>query len=298
MPRQGQYSDTQAKAMLEAYVNPKECGNAMMPRDLKPKVVSDYLRQAITPQSLLIPVKRAVRLVRFYVLRDRVPQLAGLLTGGEKKINDLRRSCDLIVAVGELGAAAEQQAAVKHYERLLGLPLAVEGFPELIETFFSLPPRTPPDALKKRTRAALGEAQKKGPEDQVGQLMNYDIREVPWMLEEKARKDGVPLVKDDVLRRRKWAECYLGYDQKAPFRWEEQAGFYFLADVKGADDAAAVAALRAAMSRIDPSKEDGELVKVRKTRGYRAREYFLDMLNEDEKDDREGNLKPQDDLIM
>ena len=298
MPRRGQYTDEQVKIMLQSYVLPQGCDAPLMPRDLKPEVVSDFIRDSVNAGLATKSITRAVRLARFYVLRDRAGPLIGLVGGRERNRAELEKSCRLIVAAGELGMAAEQEEAVKQFQRLVDEPVAREGLDVLIETFFSLPPRTPAEPLAKRVRAALEDCEKNGPEGDLGWLMNYDIRDLPWMLEEKARKDAVPTIKDDATRRRRWAEIHLGFDQKNPFNWEEHAGFYLLADVKEAGDAPAVEALKTAMSRIDPSKDEEELVKLRKTRGYRARKYFLEPLDEEQEDDLKANLRPQDDLIM
>lgn len=298
MPRQGQYTDAQVKVTLDGYVKPRECASTPMPRDLKPEMVADYVRSAVTADLGYMQMDRAMRLVRFYVLRDSIDHLAGFLAGRERTPADLERSCRVIVAVAELGTPEQQQGAVKQFQRLVDTPPARQRLALLIDTFFSLPARTPPEALKARVRTLREEVAKNGPQEDLGVLMDYDLRELPWMLEEKGRKDSIPQIKDDATRRRKWAEMYLGFDQKTPYRWDEQAGFYFLADVRSAGDEPAVAALRAAMSRIDPNKDNPDLVKLRKTRGYRARQYFLETLDEKSERDRQANLRPQDDLIM
>jgi hypothetical protein len=269
-----------------------------MPRDLKREAVSGFIRDSLTATAGYMQMDRAMRLVRFYVLEDCIDQLKGFLTGNERTPADLERTCRVIVPVAELGSPPMQQEAVKHVQRLIDLPIARQRLGLLIDTFFNLPVRTPPAALQARVRSSREDVEKNGPEQDLGQLMDYELRELPWMIEEKGRKDGIPLIKDDAARRRKWAEAYLGFDQKTPFRWDEAAGFYFLADVRKAGDAAAIAALQAAMERIDPKKDKPELVKMRKTRGYRARQYFLESLDEQTQRDRQANLHPQDDLIM
>ncbi len=298
MPRQRDFPEDQVKTMLETYVFPKDCHSDLFPSSLRPEVVSPFIRKRVDSKCLEFSMGRATRLARFYVLRDCAGQLAKLLVGGEKSPADIRRSCYLIVSVAELGTPAEQQAAAQAFEQLVAVPAATEVLDVLITTFFSLPARVPADPLKKRIHAALEECERSGPEGKLGELMSYDIRRFPWAVTAKGRKDFFAGMKPGPERLLNWTEAYLGFKTDSPFNWEEQAGVALLADAREQGDQAAIIALRTVMAKIDPSKEDAELVKFRKTRGYRARAYFLEKLDEEQSDDQKASLRPQDDLIM
>jgi len=287
--------------MLQTFVFPRECAENLFPSDLKPKQVSDFIRDEVTPAAPERPVSRVSRLVRFYNLKDRVEQLVEMIPGNERKLIDVQRSCHLIVAIGELGDPGQQAQAAQAFDKLAASPAAAEAFEDLINTFFSLSPKASPDALVNAVGNARASVEKQGPEEDLGRMMNHDIREVPAMLEEKARKDALQTLQDLPLRRQRWAETYLQMDRKNAFLWDEHAGFALLQDARTlgdpAGDSAAITALTAAMEGIDPA-QDAELTKFQKTRGYRARRFFNEVLDEEVEDDAKSALRPQDDLLM
>jgi len=301
MPRQGQHSDEQTARILKSFVFQKECSQDLFPSDLKPKLVSDFIRDEVPPDALERPVSRVSKLARFYNLRDRAEQLVDMIPGNERKPIDVQRSCHLIIAVAELGDAGQHGQVAQAFDKLVFSSGAGEVYEDLINTFFSLSPKASPDALTQSVGDARARVEKSGPAGQLGQLMNYDIRDIPAMLEEKARKDGLLTLQDLPLRRQRYSEVYLQMDRKSAFLWDQQAGYALLQDARNlgepAGDTAAIVALAAAMERIDPNA-DPELIKFQKTRGYRARRFFNEVLDEEIEDDAKDSLRPQDDLLM
>jgi hypothetical protein len=187
---------------------------------------------------------------------------------------------------------------VKEFERLLAAPVAVDGMETLINTFFSLPPKVASTAITKRVADLLAECERKGPEEKLGHYMEFDIRLLPWVISAKTRKDSILSLPAGPQRLQRWAEAYLAYDSTSPFQWDRHAGFALVQDGRAAGDPATVKAVTAAMAKIDPNKDDPALTKFRKTRGYRAREFFLETLTEEEKDDVKDFQRVQDDLIV
>jgi len=297
MPRLGTYTDEEAQHVLEQYVVPKECASQPMPIDMLPERVSRFIRDTVRKDLWGLPMRRATDLVRFYALRDRVEQFAGFFTGTEKTRHDVERACRLIVVLSELGTPDQQNLAVREFERLVNSPAAAEGLEVLIETFFSLPPRASSATIRKRVTDLRAACERKGPPEKLGEYMEYDIRQLPWVISAKTRKDSILSLPAGPQRLQRWAEAYLAYENTTPFAWDRHAGFALVQDGRAAGDAAAVAAIKAAMARIDPNKDDPELVKFRKTRGYHAREFFLDTLTEEEQDDQKRYTRVQEDLI-
>ena len=82
MPRQGQFTDEQAKQTLKSFVFPRECSQNLFPSALKPKQVSDFIRDEVTPSAAERPVSRIARLARVYNLKDHAEQLVDMIRGG------------------------------------------------------------------------------------------------------------------------------------------------------------------------------------------------------------------------
>ena len=321
MPRIRNYSEQETHDLLETFVFPQECDSPFFPADAPRKFVGSFIEKRIDAKATHLNLERAARLIRFFALRDRIGQIVALLAGGEKVPTDVKRSCHIIVTAGELGQPPEQKSAVDYFQKLVGGSLAPNTFDLLIPTFFSLPPKTPDAALTKRVHDTAEDCEKKGPASQLGELMEYDERQMPWMLEAKTKKDTILGMKPGPERLGRWAEVYLGFDHNTPFMWHESAGYGLLADFwdigvpdvqsshTGGDltlltkpcpaDEAAIKALTDAMAKLDSTPGlDKEYVKMVKTRGYRARGFFLEKFTDDQNQDREQNLRPQDDLIM
>jgi hypothetical protein len=297
MPRVGNYTPDETRALLKQYVLPTGCASDPFPTDLRTEWVSAFIRDTVQRDFIGLPMRRATDVVRFYALDDRTGQLAGLFTGSERTFADLQRACYLIVALCELGTADQQQAAVKQFERLVQAPVARDGFQALSETFFSLPPRVPATALAKRVSEARADCERRGPEDKLGDLMEWDERLLPWVLSAKTRKDMIVGLPPGPARLQRWAEAYLAYENTTPFTWDRQAGFALVQEGRAAGDAVTVKAITGAMAKIDAKKDDAELTKFRKTRGYHAREFFLEALTEEEKEDQAKETRPQEDLV-
>jgi hypothetical protein len=298
MPRIGNYTEEETRIVLEQYILPKECAADPFTTDLRPEWVSTFVRDSVKKDLIGRPMRRATDVVRFYALRDRTDQLAGFFTGNEKTQNDLERACFLIVTLCELGTPDRQNAAVKEFERLLAAPVAVDGLETLINTFFSLPPKVASTAITKRVSDLRAECERKGPEEKLGHYMEYDIRLLPWVISAKTRKDSILSLPAGPPRLQRWAEAYLAYETTTPFAWDRHAGFALAQDGRAAGDPATVKAITAAMAKIDPKKDDAEITKFRKTRGYRAREFFLETLTEEEKDDEKDFQRVQEDLVV
>lgn len=298
MPRQGDYTNEEAKDLLEDYVLPKECATSVFPRDLKPEQVSAFVRNDVKKDLSAGPMRRATQVVRFYNLKDCVEQLSGYFSMDEKTKDDFIRAGHLIVMMAELGTADEQDAAVKQFERLVAAPAAAnEGLETLCQTFFSLPPKASPAAIRKRVADARAECERKGPEQKLGLLMEYEIRLLPWVISAKARKDGILTLPRGPERLQRWTEAYLAYENTTPFTWDGHAGYALAQEGREAGDKTTYAAVTAAMGKIEPNKDDKELTLFRKTRGYRAREYFLEPLTDVQKDDLKDSERVQEDLI-
>lgn len=321
MPRIRNYSEQETHDLLESFVFPQECDSPFFPADAPRKFVESFIEKRIDAKATHLNLERAGRLIRFFALRGRIGQIVALLSGGEKVATDVKRACHIISAAAELGQPAEQKIAVDHFQRLTAGPLATGTFDLLIPAFFSLPPKTPDAPLTKRVHDAAEECEKKGPASQLGELMDYDIRQTPWMLAAKAKKDAILAMKPGPERLLRWAEAYLGFDHDTPFMWHEPAGYGLLADFwdmgvpdpqsshTGGDlvlmskpcpaDEAAIKALTDALGKLDKTPGlDKEYVMMVKTRCYRARAFFLEQFTDEQKEDREKSLRPQDDLIM
>ena len=301
MPRQGNYTQEQVNTRLQDYVFPEECAAGTFPRAFAPEMVSAFIADRVSAEKPRSPARmvRVTRLVRFYTLRDRVGQLQGLIDGKEKAPKDLARSGLLIEAVGQLGDAGRQEAMIKEYERLVADRVAEQddGLEVLIRTYFSLPPQASSASIKKRVADARAACEKNGPPEKLGVLMNDDIRLLPWVIAAKARKDWIATKLQGAEQMQRWASSYLLFDMDTPFKWDEYAGFALVAAARQQGDQAAVAAIKDAMQKVKPEEDEQELTQFRKTRGYRAREYFLDSLTEQEQSDYEKNERAQDDLF-
>lgn len=297
MPRLGNYDEDETRAMLKQYILPEECASDPFPTDLRPEWVNSFLRDEFKSDLGLLATHRATDLARFYSLPERVEQFLQAIGGNEKTDRDFERSCHLIIAACELGTPDQQSAAVKQFERLLASPNVRPGLELLINTFFSLPPRVPSADLRKRVGELRVEVERKGPEEDVGEFMEFDLRLLPWVIAAKTRKDSILAQPDAAQRLQRWAEAYLGYENTTPFTWDRAAGFALAQEARDQGDAPAVKALTIAMERIDPKKEDREEVKFRKTRGYRARRYYLEPLTEEQQEDMGDAERAQADLI-
>ena len=300
MPRQSEYTQEKATELLDDYVKPQECATTDLPREMKSELASTYIKDELPDELGPMMLERATNVVRFYVLRDRVDQLVGLLPDAEKTADDVTKSCLLIETICELGGAAQQRKASEHFDRMLADKVMEEdeSTPTTIKTFFSLPPRKNTKPISERVTALRTRVEKNGPADQVWRFRECERRLLPWVIKEKGRKDWMLNMPDAPERLQRWAEAYLMFDMKTPFKWDEQAGFGLLRFARDEGDEAAVAALKAAMDRIDPKEDSPEAVKFQKTRGYAAREYFLEELEGSLRRDRDRNLQAQDDLIQ
>lgn len=298
MPRQGNYTEQQAKAMLEDYIHPGECDADVFPTDLDPRVVSDFIRDEVQPSDDEFSMGRAVMTARFYTLRDRVGQFEGFLQPKEKDRDALVKTCSLITTLAELGTPAQQRRAVEEFDRVLPERVAEQGLDLLIRTFFSLPPRTNQKPLRERAAQARVNCERNGPEEKLGDFMDYDIRLLPAMTTEKSRRDGILNLPRGPERLQRWAEAYLGLAHKTVFVWDKQAGFGLLADARDEGDEAAVTALTAVMGKLDAKVQGAEFNSFAMTRGYRARVYFLEQLEEEQREDRDRHERTQQDLIQ
>jgi len=298
MPRIGNYTDKETRAVLEQYIVPKECAAAPFPTALRPDWVSEGVRDIVKSKHTGRTMRRATEIVRFYALRDRVDQFVAFITGGEKTQTDVERTGNLITLVSELGTSAQQSAAVKEFDRLVASPAAAEGLEALIEAFFTLPPKTPSAGIQKRVSDLYTECERKGPEDKLGRFLECDARLLPWAISAKTRKDSILVMPPGPPRLQRWAEAYLAYENTTPFAWDRHAGFGLVQDARDQGDPAGAQAVAAAMGKIDPKKDDVEVTKFRKTRGYRARQFFLQPLNEEQEEDERDHSRSQEDLLV
>lgn len=299
MPRHSEYTQEQATELLSDYVKPQECASTDLPRELRPEQASAYIRDELPDELGPMMLERATNVVRFYVLRDCIDQLVNLLPDAEKTADDVTKSCLLIGAICELGGAAQQRKASEHFDHMLAEPVMEEdeSTPITIKTFFSLPPRKNTKPITERVTALRTRIEKNGPADQLWRFRECERRLLPWVIKEKGRKDWMLNMPDALERLQRWAEAYLMFDMNTPFKWDEQAGFGLLRLAHDEGDEAVVTALKTAMDRINPEEDSEEAIKFQKTRGYAAREYFLEELEGPMRRDRDRNLQAQDDLI-
>lgn len=299
MPRQEDYDYPKAKSLLDEYVQPEECATGDLPTAIKPELVSRYIREEVKPDFDLDKMTPAMEVLRFYGLREHAERVLSFIKGGERDVLELRRSCVIIAAVCELGAPDQQKAAVGHFDRLLAGELAEkdDALEYLINTFFDLPPRTPQKPIQERVQRLRERTERQGPENQLGRYLEYHLRLLPWVLAEKGRKDWLLTMPPGPERIRRWAEAYLMFEMETPFKWDRAAAFGLLRLAREEGDRSAVEALQGAMRRTDPQKDDPEAVAFRKTRGYKARGYFLEVFDGDTRGDVKASARPQDDLI-
>lgn len=300
MPRQGNYTREKVFEQLDDHIEPGECDVAYLPRDLPPDLVVDYFRQKFDPDWGAANCSRAAEVARFYGTggaADRFLQPLGAEPGNAR---DVDKQCYLIVAICEVGSPQQQQDALAAYWRSVDSSVLKDKYAleAVVKAFFSLPPRTPSQRLKDRVIALRTDCERKGPASALSRFMEAEHRALPWVVEEKGRKDWLLTMPGGPERLQRWAEAYLRFDTKTPFKWDRHAGFAFVRLSRQAGDEQAVVALKAAMERIDPDEDTDDAVRFRKTRGYKARAYFGDVLTEDQERDREKHTRPQDDLIQ
>jgi hypothetical protein len=299
MPRQGNYTQQQANDLLIDYVRPEECASTDVPRDLPQQLVSHWVRNELKASFSHAEMDRAMRVVRYYVLRERVEQLVPMLNGSPRDHNELRHTCHLIAAICELGDPQQQGQAVAVYDQLVAGRASEDSkdLKLLVETYFHLPAGANKKPITDRAAQLRADAERKGNEKELWRYEECERRLLPRVILEKSRRDWLIKMPPGPERDRLWAEAYLMYDMNTPFKWDEAAGFGLLRLGRDDGDPAAIEALKGAMRRIDPNKDEVELVQFRKTRGYNARAYFLEDFDPDTRRDLKAAATSQDDLI-
>lgn len=300
MPRQGQYTKEHTNALLKDYVQPQECSTATMPRDLSRDMVLEYIRNEVKSGFNDAEMGRATRVARFYVLREAVDQFIGMLNTSPKDAKELRKTCHLIVAACELGNEDQQKAAAGAYTTILNSGAAEKGenLEVLVETFFYLPSTTNKKTITDRVSQLRVQQERKGNTGDLWQFEECERRLLPRVLQEKGRRDWFLKMPAGPERTQQFAEAYLMFEMHTPFKWDEAAGFALLRVARDEGDKPPVEAIKAAMNKVDPKKDDPDLVKFRKTRSYAARAYFLDTFDGETKRDAKASAVPQDDLIQ
>lgn len=300
MPREADLSEEQSRLTLDDYVVPGECDTASFPGYLKRSVVAEYVDDKLAADSASTILDRLIKLVRFFVLKGSVGAVAARIPDRCKDEGELENALLAIGACAELGGPPRKDQAVEAYDRLVGTRATdqVRTARGLCAAYFDLPRSAKPDKLREHIHRTRVRVRRDGPSVDFAEWNHCDLRLIPWLIEAKKGKDAIIHAKDPKLRIQKWSDMYLAVADKSRFDWSQHAGFYLLAEAQEQGDEAAVGALETSMAQFDEEKKGAEFVSFQKTRGYRAREYFLDELTEDEIKDRDAYTRTQDDLIL
>jgi hypothetical protein len=301
VPRTGNYTKETIAEVLTDFIDPEECDGQPLPRDFDANIVGDYVSEQLSADYDALSTGRVVEVSRFYKLNQVINDVINILIEAPQTHEELKKTCHLLKAVAELGNPGQQQHAVDVFQGLVPLPLmeSSKSLELLVETFFYLPGSAPTQQLDERVAECLANCKRNGPKNELWRFREVATHTWPWVRSEKGRKDWLHKMPEGEERNAKWAEAYLMFDMKTPFKWDLDAGFGLLRIARRDSDEAAAKALKQAMSLIVPTVDpkEVEVAKFRKTRGYKAREFFLETLTEEEADDRDASMVSQEDLI-
>ena len=250
--------EADARTFLESYIFGGKFGLKRVPRGIEPAFVSEFVRESISPTTEAGPLRRLLEVLRFYERSDVVPHLMAPLDLPLQGVPDLLRVNRVAQIAGELGEAAEAEAAAEHFDRVLvPHPAAANILPLLLETPLGLVPAGSYDAVAARIGEELARAQARERQDleslyaydKLAALARNDL--VTWRLHasEKLRLLAAP----PPSRRRELVSIYLGLAPAASEPMMIWAGRLLRREALSEGDSAVVRELNRALSGLDRS---------------------------------------------
>ncbi|HEV8292891.1 MAG TPA: hypothetical protein VGP94_13245 [Tepidisphaeraceae bacterium] len=155
------YREDEANDLLQGFIFMGDMSRPRVPRGIDPGYVAKFIRLNVKIDSGPDAYNKSLHCIRFYERPDAALHLALTLTGQERSIREIRRSCYALQAVGDFGKADDLTKMADYFDRSV-VPRgdASKDFPLLYETLEALAPSGAPDRLNARLMADLGAAAK------------------------------------------------------------------------------------------------------------------------------------------
>ncbi|HWL95381.1 MAG TPA: hypothetical protein VNT79_17815 [Phycisphaerae bacterium] len=257
-----------------------------VPPRVKTSVVQDFVEKVLQPSLKVERLQRLADVARFYVLRPSVARFMQLANRRERDANEYYRSIEVLRLAGDIGNAQEEKTAAEYYDYMLNQPRFPKAASQLVICFFHLSSaleKGVADRLRKHLQSIHpGPGEPGGPSDEYTDYETLSESILPVVAHAKKHRERVLTEKDPQRRASLLARAYLGIDDPGGIDWPRWASYELMAELQRSSDKNAVAALRDALSVVDPKTEPAEYVDLARSRATRAIAFFGGQLTEEE----------------
>jgi len=145
-----------------------------VPRGVEPELVSDFIKDRLTPEAPAQAYGNALRVLRFYERGDVVEPLLRALKRQEAEADDLRRSMAIAQIAGDIGTADEAKQAAEYFDTVLvPHPRTRDALREMLLTPLTLAPEGALEKAEQRLKKEVDQAARSQRESEA-KMAAYD----------------------------------------------------------------------------------------------------------------------------
>ncbi|MEN6426756.1 MAG: hypothetical protein ABFE13_15460 [Phycisphaerales bacterium] len=284
--------DEEGKQLLDRMMHHNRRDGAfdplMVPVRVRPEVAAKFLTENVkAPLQQWIEARRAGEIARFYNVTEVAGLFVKLLDHQEKSADDLCRSIECLVALGELGDEELQKQATGYLDHIAAHQLLEKVLQPAVQCLFYLPQKATPQKLLDRIRQFTQQARASAGspaegEENASRWEEYSEAEIPLVLHAREHRLKLLAEKDPAERSVALARLYLGLDAPGNFPdWHKWAALRLMRETFQDKPEPRVTGIRSALAAI-PDSEPQEYKDHARGRGVKAILFFKGSLDAQE----------------
>lgn len=277
-----------AEVELHRYIYNFDPRTHILPKDLNPSHVADFLQQELREQKIKpFAVNQMVELADFYNLQNLSSDFFNLLKRKENTEEQFLISIAITRGIGILGEGKYLKQGIEYYHYLFGLPHSKIYLPELLRCYNDYNLVVPGDVISihlKKIMAALDKEARSNSNAatqlrEVEDLHNNTLPRIVHAAEAKCR-----IISEDNLHKRldQLVDIYLNLNTHYREWLARWAVRQLLRESEASGSEELVNAYRRGLSRVQVSVASQEAIQAISASGFRAIEFFGGQLSESE----------------
>jgi hypothetical protein len=277
-----------AEVELHRYIYNFDPRTHILPKDLNPTHVADFLQQELREQKIdLFATNQMVELADFYNLRNLISDFFNLLKRKENTEEQFLISIAITRGIGILGEGEHLKQGIDYYRYLLGLPYSKIYLPELLRCYNDYNLVVPSDVISAQIKTIMAELDKDARSDpnaatqlrEVEDIHNNMLPRIVHAADTKCR-----IISEDNLHKRldQLVDIYLNLNTHYREWLARWAVRQLLREFEASGSEKLVNAYRRGLSRVQTSVASQEATQAISASCFRSIVFFGGKLSEGE----------------